>query len=127
MDLQLDPDDWDLVIEGADLQILDKSDAIAQHVQQRLWLFQGEYFLDETVGVPYFQSILKKRPDLYVVDAVLKDTILNTPGILELISFDLDYNASTRSLRVVNFKARALDGVVDFGSLELNQAAISGG
>jgi len=127
MDLELEPNTWDLVIESGDLQLVKRSDAIRQHTHQRLWIFQGEFFLDETAGVPYFQRILGKKPDIYVVDAIIKDTILNTPGILELVEFSLDYDAQFRSLRIQDFKARSLDGEVDFGYLDLNIATIQGG
>lgn len=118
MDLLLNSD-WDLELQGGDLVLAEKSDAIAQHVKQRLWIFKGEYFLDENEGVPYYQSILGKKPDLNLVSAILLDTISNTPGILEVNEFDVDYNASTRTFQITEFKARALDGVVDFGSIDL--------
>lgn len=120
MDLKLNETTWDLDIVNGDLVILQKSNAIRQHVRQRLWIFQGEFFLDQTEGVPYYQQILKKAPNLLIVDAILKDRVSNTPGILELVEFELDYDPSTRKLRTSQFKANALDGPVDFGSIPLN-------
>lgn len=120
MDLMLNETTWDVEVVNGDLALLDKSDAIRQHVRQRLWIFQGEFFLDQTEGVPYYQSILKKAPNLLVVDAILKDRVINTPGIIQLDEFELDYDASLRKLRTTAFKATALDGPVDFGSIPLN-------
>jgi hypothetical protein len=127
MDIKLNETTWDVEIENGDLVILDKSFAIQQHVRQRLWIFEGEYFLDQSEGVPWFRSILKKNPDLFAVDALLKDRVLNTPGVLELIEFELDYDASARKLFATQFRVRALDGVVDFGSLDLNVSSTEAG
>ena len=119
MDLKLDETTWDLSIENGDLALVTKSDAIRQNVRQRFWIFEGEYFLDQTEGVPYFRTILKKNPDLNLVNALLLDRAANTPGIIELLEWELDYDASSRTLRTSKFQARAFDGVVDFGSIGL--------
>lgn len=124
MDLALSDVDGDVVIDNGDLLRVENADAIEQNISQRLKIYLGEFFLDQTVGIPYFQSILVKKANLAVVDAVLKDTIINTLGVLELIEFELDYDAQLRSL-LLSFQARVLDGVVDFKSITLN--TISGG
>lgn len=91
-------------------------DAIKQHLKQRLKLFYGEWFLDITKGIPYFQHILNKNPNPIVVDAVLKRTIIETPGILELLEFDLNIDSENRELQI-DFKARAEDGNVNFSEV----------
>lgn len=116
MDLQIDSVSGDLVLENGDLALSRDSDAIGQHILQRLRMFQGEWFLDESQGTPYYQSILGKAPNLQVVDAILKDRILGTPGVVELREFELGYEGATRKL-TVRWKAILFDGAVDFGSL----------
>lgn len=112
-DLRLDEQTYDLELTNGDLVLTEKSDAIRQHVRQRLWTFFAEWFLDTSVGVPYYQVILVKNPSLANVEGVLQQEILATPGITELLAFELDYDSATRELSV-EFQARALDEVIDF-------------
>ncbi len=99
MNLKMDID-WDLAMEDNELVLIDGSEEIAQLVQQRVGTFLGEWFLDSSIGVPYFQQILKKNPDPAVIDAVLKKTISQTDGLLELTAMDIDIDAATRTLTV---------------------------
>jgi len=107
----------DIDISEPDLQLTSGTNAIDQHLKQRLRMFLGEWFLDNRIGLPYFQHILKKNPDAIVIDSVFKRQILTTPGVLELLSFNLDIDIPTRQL-TVEFRARTSEGVIDF-SLEV--------
>lgn len=112
-DLKLDNSTWDLVIENGDLVLMDEQESIGQLVRQRLGWFLGEWFLDASGGVPYFEDIFVKGVSLAVVDSLLKFTILETPGVLELLSFILDYDGATRTLSLT-FEARTSDGIINF-------------
>jgi len=111
MDLLLDDTSWDLATDATDLLLVNQADAIRQHLAQRLKAFMGEWFLDLRVGVPYLQQVMVKNPDPLVLDTVFKAEIINTPGIVELIEFDLRIDASTRELQLA-FKA-----LVDTGAI----------
>ena len=101
IDLKLDPTDWNyILIENQDLGIVSGIDAIKQHLRQRLQFFRGEYAHDLTRGIPYHDEFFKKNPNPIVMDYVLKDTILTTPGIIELLSFSMDLDDSTRTLNI---------------------------
>ena len=110
-DLELDFDGKDLVTKNGDIKIIQKDDAIRQNISQRLQMFIGEWFLDTSKGVPYYQYILMKNPDMDLVSASLKDAILKTPGVLELIDFDFDFLNSNRTLSVT-LTARTTAGEV---------------
>lgn len=112
-DLKLDPTTNDIALENGDLAIVGDSDAVAQHIRQRLKFFRGEWFLDTSAGVPYYQDILKKNPNPEVVEQLLRNEILGTPGVLELQKFEMDFQGATRSLRV-SFQVRTVDGPVVF-------------
>lgn len=107
----------DVDVSEPDLQLTSGIEAIDQHLKQRLRMFLGEWFLDNRIGLPYFQHILKKNPDPIVIDSVYKRQILTTPGVLELLSFNLDLDIPTRKL-TVSPKAKTSEGVLDF-SLEV--------
>ncbi len=114
-DLKLD-NNGDLAIVNGDLVLTSGSDAIRQHIEQRLKTFLGEWFLDLSTGVPYFQEILKKNPNIQIVDGLFKQTILDTPGVIELMQFELDLNAADRTLKV-ECSVRTIDSVIDFSQL----------
>lgn len=111
MDILLDIDTGDVALPGSDLLLTSGQGAIEQHLRQRLQTFFGEWFLDGRIGVPYFQQILKKNPDLTIVDSLLKKEIIDTQGIEELTQFNASLNKSTRKLEV-NFQARTIEGDV---------------
>ena len=115
-----DPFFGDLKITDNSLTLTDGLEAIRQHLQVRLQVFYGEWFLDTTVGVPWFQDILKKQPSFVVVNELLKNVILDTPGVLEILEFNFDYTASTREI-TLEFQALTTDGIIDFTLEEFNQ------
>lgn len=115
-DLKLDPDNWDYVlIENQDLATVEDLDAIKQHVRQRLQFFRYEYKYDLTRGIPYHDDFFKKNPNPVVMDAILKDVILTTPGITELLSFSM-VEDSTQRLLTVTFKADTDYGILDYSN-----------
>jgi len=112
MDIKL-TEGWDLDIVNGDLVLTSSTEAIAQHWAQRLKTFLGEWFLDKGIGVPYFQQILKKNFNPVIVDTAFKKESINTPGITQLIQFNLEIDTATRELNLTA-KARSTEGIVDF-------------
>ena len=55
MDLKLDATAHDLIIENYDLVLVDGIDLVRQAIKQRLLLVLEEWFLDDTIGVPWYQ------------------------------------------------------------------------
>lgn len=117
-DVTLDDTTGDLKFTGDALTLTAGIDAVKQHLKQRLRLVRGEYFLDTERGVPYYENILLKRPSPDVVDGVLKSVILGTPGVVELLTFVLDYDAALRKLSL-SFTVQTTDGEIDFTSLPI--------
>lgn len=111
MDLALDAN-GDLLVERGDLALVDGLDAIAQHVAIRLQFFQGEWFLDQRVGIPYFQQVLVKAPNLTAVRSLLRDAVTTTPGVIAIVKFDLELGVD-RTLRV-DFDASTDEGPLSF-------------
>lgn len=98
-DLKLDAS-GDLFLDGADLALVSDGEAIAQAVRCRLRFFAGEWFLNESAGVPYFESILIKNPNTVAINEVFRTELLGTPGVLEVLQLGLDYDSEQRSLTV---------------------------
>jgi len=85
--------------DGSLAVVLD-AEAVGQHVRQRLKTFEGEWFLDNTAGVPWLQEILGKGYDPALSEAVIKGEILDTHGVTELADFNIGYSRATRELLV---------------------------
>lgn len=99
MNLKLDSS-GDIAIENNELVFVEGSQEIQQLVSQRLSTFMGEWFLDITIGLPYYQHILVKQVNPTVVNAVIVREIITTDGFKELTFFQMDYDESTRTLDV---------------------------
>ncbi len=104
-------DSWDIDVSGTDLVLTSGREAIAQHIAQRLKTFTGEWFMDTRLGIPYFQQVFKKQPNMTVLDTIFKSEIVNTPGVLELTAFYIGIDRKTRELSI-SFSARTEDGPV---------------
>jgi hypothetical protein len=112
-DLLLNRDTHDLTLVNYDLNLVTGVPLVQQRLKQSLMFFLGEWFLDETDGVPYYRDILKKSPDKITVESALKTAILETPDVLELLEFNLTYDNPIRSLYVA-FKVKTVFGNVNF-------------
>lgn len=111
-------DDGDLQIDGGSLSLVTGLDGIKQDLIQKLRSFMGEWFLDLSDGVPYYQNILIKNPNPQVVESLLQDRILATPGVLEILSFNLEYDPALRKLTGA-FDVRSEDGIINYESLNI--------
>lgn len=77
-----------------------QSEACAQLVATRLRLIAGEWFLDTSAGLPYLTQMPSKPVDLDTMDALIRQTIIETEGIDTLDSFELSYDSATRVMSV---------------------------
>lgn len=66
--------------------LIDIPAAVAQAVQTRLLLLEGEWFLDVTDGTPYATQILGTNTQA-TRDLAVKRRILQTPGVKSLVSY----------------------------------------
>ncbi|GLQ96485.1 hypothetical protein [Dyella mobilis] len=73
--------------------------AVAQAVETGLKLFQSEWFLDTSSGVPWRQNILGKYA-ANAYDLILKNAILTTQGVQTLDSYSSTLSDQTRALTV---------------------------
>ncbi len=107
IDLKLDSD-HDLAIENFDLVLISGVDQIIQKIDIRLRFYLGEWFLDTSVGLPYYENVLKKDYDIGLLESAFKAQILGTDGVDSLLEFDLFLDNGTRIL-TVTFKVVILD------------------
>ncbi len=84
--------------------------AVAQAVRTRLLLFAHEWFLDTTDGTDWFGKVLGKYTQ-GTRDAVIRERILNTPGVNTILSYSSQFNSATRTF-TVNASLDTIYGVV---------------
>ena len=68
--------------------------AVAQAVKTRLLLLEGEWWEDQSNGLPLFQSILGQpgTPEkLKSIDLILQERIATTPGVISIKDFTGTY------------------------------------
>jgi hypothetical protein len=93
--------DRDLALsDGSLVLIRAETDArvITQRIENRFRFFLGEWFLDTREGVPYFQEVLIKNPDIEVLKRLFSNVIATTPGVAEVTDIVMSYEPSTRTL-----------------------------
>lgn len=73
-------------------------DAIRQACEIMLNMTAGEYFLDLDAGIPWFDRVLVKAPDLKAIEALLRSKLLGVPGIRAVTSLTLIFDRQNRTL-----------------------------
>jgi len=105
---------WDLILdEGViDPLLAENTDEIDQRLRQALRLFSGEWFLDPSLGVPYFEKILGiKGVSMTIVEQAFRTEIARQPDVLRVDDFSAILDKVTRRL-AVEFQAVTTDGTV---------------
>jgi len=118
MDLLLD-NDSDLSVVDGEIALVAENEAIRQHLQIRLKTFLGEWFLDTTIGMPYFEEFLIKSPSKLIMEARMREAILETPGIASINSLLFLFESSTRSMTITFEAALADNTTFQFNFTEL--------
>lgn len=83
----------DLDLTGNELHLLSGTDAIEQHWRIRLKSFAGDWLLDQRNGIPYYEQVLVKNPNMAVLRAIFHEASLGTPGIAEITLFTMDLSS----------------------------------
>ncbi|MCH8821325.1 hypothetical protein IID23_02255 [Patescibacteria group bacterium] len=90
----------DMILENGQFKTVDNGAEVPQLVRSRLLTYLEEWYLDSTVGVPYFQLLLIKPFDLNQSESVLKQTIIETEGVQTLLTFESTFERTSRGYTV---------------------------
>jgi len=102
----------DLLEEKGQLSQVTGIDAIAQGIASDLKTFLGEYWLDKSIGVPYYGVVFKKSTDLSLIKTLLKNEIQKREDVIEVTKFSFVYLNDQRKAVIV-FSAKATLGQID--------------
>jgi hypothetical protein len=106
--LKLDPKTNDLLIVDGNFVYIDGPEEVGQVLKTRLQVYQGEFFYDSSFGVPYLQTLASQNGQL-ALDISIKNTILSTEGIKEIIQFQTEFDSVNR-IYTVNTIIKLDDG-----------------
>ena len=113
--LQTDPVELnfgDIIWNNGPLRKQDTTQERTEVVAQRLFIllrsFQGEWFLNTTYGIPYW-NILGMKVSKARVDSIFQQKILAEQGVAEIVSFDSTIDRRGYSL---SFSVKVLSGEV---------------
>jgi hypothetical protein len=118
IDIALDPITNDLIFQDFDFALFDNTKQIMQNLAIRLRFVLGEWYLDITQGIPYYEEFFIKSPNQIQIESVLKQEIVQTRGIVELTKFEADFD-KRRRIFSVRFGARSISGEELLKELEL--------
>jgi len=110
-DIALSAETHDLVIQNGDILLIDNAERVGQQIKIKLRSFLGEWFLDTTYGVPYWEDILIKNPSLDHIRNILRQQILSVTDVKSVTSLTLSLDKKTRSL-TVSFECDTTYGLV---------------
>lgn len=91
--LLLDVDSWDLLADASgNIAVASDPYRIAQDVATECRLFQGDYWYNTLIGIPYFTKILGKRPPLQMLKNFY---IVAAKGVVGVVKAACFFNAIT--------------------------------
>jgi hypothetical protein len=100
IDLLLDYTTKDMQLINLDFAL---SPNIVDYVGQKLRILLstvlGEWYLDITAGLPYFEEILVKNPNMSYVDSLVKAAILSVPEVSAIVQYTSLYETN-RELQI---------------------------
>lgn len=102
---------------------INSPDAVAQAVQTRLALWSGEWFLDTSDGTAWPTGVLGRNTQA-TRDAVVRNRILQTPGVNVILSYSSSLDRATRTFNV-SVSLDTIYGAVDVRNVPLPIAGIA--
>ncbi len=84
---------------GSQNFLVDSVQLVKQKILTGLRLFQGEFFLDTTAGMPWDSQVLGVGTRA-LYDTAIQRQILSTKGVTGITSYSSSFNPKTRNLNV---------------------------
>lgn len=97
-----------------DFSFVDGAERVKQQIRITLQTFLGEWFLDVSHGVPYFERVLVKQPNRAEIEAVFRAKIKDVPNVSAVPRLSLSVDSRDRRLYVEG-EAETSEGLVKFG------------
>ena len=99
-DIGIDKTTNDIFAIDGKVAFVDSNDEVVQRVRTRLRRILGEWFLQVTAGIPYFNGEMLGGKNKQYVMLVIKGEILDTIGVQDINAMSLSYNSETRKVTI---------------------------
>ena len=109
--LQFKLENNDLKILSGEFETVENSVAVAQLIQSRLKTFAREWFLNNTIGIDYFNQVLVDNYNIPKIESIFKTEILETTNVNEMLDFNISIDRQSRVLKI-SFKCNTSFGVI---------------
>lgn len=73
-----------VIIKGGDLVLDGGIDGIAQQCEIRVGTNKGEWWLDETLGIPWFFGVMGQKLPATIVGKMIADEGMKTEGVTDV-------------------------------------------
>lgn len=95
-DLLLD-EDGDLALVDGQIVLVDGLLEVRQSLQQSLRFLNGDWFLDERMGIPY-RDLKEKSTELSLIRTVVMKVARDVDGVEDVLALELAFDRATREL-----------------------------
>lgn len=89
----------DIDFKNGDLVLISGAEKIRQQVEILLQTFLGEWFLDISHGIPYYEKILIKNANRAEIEAIIRDKLKGVEGVSSVPVFNIMINHPTRRIQ----------------------------
>jgi len=111
-DLLLDPVTHDMVYSNGETPLTsDRNLTVAQRLKIKLQTFKGEWFLDTTIGIPYFQVIFQRGVSKATIDTIYQEAILSEPDVVSIVEFNSIIDTTTSTYQM-SFKVKTNENFI---------------
>jgi hypothetical protein len=94
-----------LLCADGDLFISDQgdiclTDSVSQAIQIRLRWFLQEWRLGPMLGLPYYEEVFVKNPNLPRIQQIIRDEIMTVAEVTDALNVSVEVNAITRQAAI---------------------------
>ena len=117
--LYLDPTTNDITLSNYNLRVTaTTTEFLSQKIENTLKTVAGEFFANESLGIPYFTEILGKPTDISVVVSIFRNAVIAIPEVSEIVEFTVIFNAETRVFEI-DYTVKAIDDLIVSNTIEV--------
>lgn len=100
VDIAINPSTNDISYENGLIKYVNKAEETAQRIRTCLRRIMGEWFLDETAGLPYFGGSMLGGKDLEYVKLIIRQEIAKRTGVKTINEINAIMDITTRKVSV---------------------------
>lgn len=109
MDIKLDSNGDVAFVNGESLVTSIGAEDLAQRLLIRLRTFQGEWFMDTTYGIDWWNKVFGKNRSKASVDAIIQSEIAKEPDVVQIINYTS--SVANEVFKCV-FSIRTIEGLI---------------